>query len=54
MAAVDVFAEMGVSVTTEDFVPFMGTGKFSWNSLLNNILFGYYFDSAMMLNKLNL
>lgn len=27
MAAVDVFAEMGVSVTTEDFVPFMGTGN---------------------------
>ncbi|KAJ6791613.1 NHL repeat-containing protein 2 isoform X2 [Iris pallida] len=27
MAAVDVFAEMGVPVTTEDFVPFMGTGE---------------------------
>ncbi|KAJ4956610.1 hypothetical protein NE237_013393 [Protea cynaroides] len=27
MAAVDVFAEMGVSVTPEDFVPFMGTGE---------------------------
>lgn len=27
MAAVDVFSEMGVSVTTEDFVPFMGTGE---------------------------
>lgn len=27
MAAVDVFAEMGVEVTVEDFVPFMGTGK---------------------------
>lgn len=27
MAAVDVFAEMGVSVTTDDFVPFMGTGE---------------------------
>lgn len=26
MAAVDVFAEMGVSVTVDDFVPFMGTG----------------------------
>nr|XP_027114870.1 protein SUPPRESSOR OF QUENCHING 1, chloroplastic-like isoform X1 [Coffea arabica] len=26
-AAVDVFAEMGVQVTTEDFVPFMGTGE---------------------------
>ena len=26
-AAVDVFAEMGVEVTVEDFVPFMGTGK---------------------------
>lgn len=26
-AAVDVFAEMGVQVTTEDFVPFTGTGK---------------------------
>lgn len=26
-AAVDVFAEMGVSVTVDDFVPFMGTGK---------------------------
>lgn len=28
MAAVDVFAEIGVSVTAEDFVPFMGTGLF--------------------------
>jgi len=28
-AAVDVFAEMGVDVTVEDFVPFMGTGNFS-------------------------
>lgn len=27
-AAVDVFAEMGVQVTVEDFVPFMGTGTF--------------------------
>ncbi|CAH2068729.1 unnamed protein product [Thlaspi arvense] len=27
MAAVDVFAEMGVEVTVEDFVPFMGTGE---------------------------
>ncbi|KAE8010352.1 hypothetical protein FH972_006727 [Carpinus fangiana] len=26
-AAVDVFAEMGVQVTVEDFVPFMGTGE---------------------------
>lgn len=26
-AAVDVFAELGVEVTVEDFVPFMGTGK---------------------------
>ncbi|KAF3774117.1 cbbY protein [Nymphaea thermarum] len=26
-AAVDLFAEMGVEVTTEDFVPFMGTGE---------------------------
>ncbi|KAB1227389.1 NHL repeat-containing protein 2 [Morella rubra] len=26
-AAVDVFAEMGVEVTVEDFVPFMGTGE---------------------------
>ncbi|RRT40487.1 hypothetical protein B296_00046006 [Ensete ventricosum] len=26
MAAVDVFADMGVSVTTDDFIPFMGTG----------------------------
>ncbi|RWR76426.1 NHL repeat-containing protein 2 isoform X1 [Cinnamomum micranthum f. kanehirae] len=26
-AGVDVFAEMGVSVTAEDFVPFMGTGE---------------------------
>lgn len=25
-AAVDVFAEMGVEVTPEDFIPFMGTG----------------------------
>lgn len=27
MAGVDVFAEMGVEVTVEDFVPFMGTGE---------------------------
>ncbi|KAF5739976.1 NHL repeat-containing protein 2 isoform X1 [Tripterygium wilfordii] len=27
MAAVDVFAEMGVQVTVEDFFPFMGTGE---------------------------
>ncbi|XP_072974846.1 protein SUPPRESSOR OF QUENCHING 1, chloroplastic isoform X2 [Typha angustifolia] len=27
MAAVDVFAEMGVSVTVDDFVPFTGTGE---------------------------
>ncbi|XP_068341713.1 protein SUPPRESSOR OF QUENCHING 1, chloroplastic isoform X2 [Pyrus communis] len=27
LAAVDVFAEMGVEVTVEDFVPFMGTGE---------------------------
>jgi hypothetical protein len=26
-AAVDVFAEMGVDVTVDDFVPFMGTGN---------------------------
>ncbi|RWW60395.1 hypothetical protein BHE74_00032612 [Ensete ventricosum] len=26
LAGVDVFAEMGVPVTTDDFVPFMGTG----------------------------
>lgn len=26
LAAVDVFAEMGVQVTVQDFVPFMGTG----------------------------
>lgn len=26
-AAVDVFAEMGVQVTTEDFAPFTGTGE---------------------------
>lgn len=25
-AGVDVFAEMGVEVTVDDFVPFMGTG----------------------------
>jgi hypothetical protein len=27
MAGVDVFAEMGVEVTVDDFVPFMGTGN---------------------------
>ncbi|KAK1432524.1 hypothetical protein QVD17_09421 [Tagetes erecta] len=27
LAGVDVFAEMGVQVTVEDFVPFMGTGE---------------------------
>ena len=26
-AGVDVFAEMGVEVTVDDFVPFMGTGN---------------------------
>lgn len=26
LAAVDVFAEMGVQVAVQDFVPFMGTG----------------------------
>lgn len=26
-AGVDVFAEMGVDVTVDDFVPFMGTGN---------------------------
>lgn len=26
LAAVDVFDEMGVKVTVDDFVPFMGTG----------------------------
>lgn len=29
-AAVDVFRELGVEVTPEDFVPFMGTGKLRW------------------------
>lgn len=28
LAAVDVFAEMGVQVTTQDFIPFMGTGNY--------------------------
>ncbi|XP_034222109.1 protein SUPPRESSOR OF QUENCHING 1, chloroplastic isoform X2 [Prunus dulcis] len=27
LAGVDVFAEMGVAITVEDFVPFMGTGE---------------------------
>ena len=27
LAAVDVFAEMGVEVTAEDFAPFTGTGN---------------------------
>ena len=26
LAAVDLFDEMGVKVTVEDFIPFMGTG----------------------------
>ncbi|KAK8969685.1 hypothetical protein KSP40_PGU006173 [Platanthera guangdongensis] len=26
LAVVSIFAELGVSVTTDDFVPFMGTG----------------------------
>lgn len=26
MAAVDLFADMGVSVTADDFIPFIGTG----------------------------
>ena len=41
-AAVDVFAEMGVQVTTEDFVPFMGTGKnLIFHILLSRILRGF-------------
>ena len=28
-AAVDVFAEMGVDVTVDDFIPFTGTGDLS-------------------------
>lgn len=43
-AAVDVFAEMGVQVTTEDFVPFMGTGKnLIFHLLLSRIFKGFYY-----------
>lgn len=28
LAAVELFAEMGISVTTNDFAPFSGTGAF--------------------------
>lgn len=38
LAAVDVFAEMGVEVTVEDFVPFMGTGK---NSIFLSYCYGF-------------
>lgn len=37
-AAVDVFAEMGVSVTAEDFVPFMGTGTSILSSPFHSII----------------
>lgn len=46
LAAVNVFAEMGVSVTPDDFVPFMGTGmfvipfllSFAWSSFFYTLL----------------
>jgi len=35
-AGVDVFAEIGVQVTVDDFVPFMGTGIYtSYSTLVN-------------------
>jgi hypothetical protein len=33
-AGVDVFAEIGVHVTVDDFVPFMGTGRYTSYSTL--------------------
>lgn len=42
-AAVDVFAEMGVQVTVDDFVPFMGTGT----SVDICIFFSFYFLFSM-------
>lgn len=36
-AGVDVFAEIGVQVTLDDFVPFMGTGTYSSYSTLVQI-----------------
>lgn len=37
MAAVDLFAEMGVQVTPEDFAPFTGTGNFYIHNPLTNL-----------------
>jgi len=37
-AAVDVFTEMGVEVTVDDFVPFMGTGK-CFENLENQLVY---------------
>lgn len=38
-AAVDVFAELGVEVTVEDFVPFMGTGRFRFSVFFSELIF---------------
>lgn len=41
-AAVDVFTEMGVQVTVEDFVPFMGMGKFFFFFFLNFLIITFF------------
>ncbi|XP_050225291.1 protein SUPPRESSOR OF QUENCHING 1, chloroplastic [Mercurialis annua] len=48
LAAVDVFAEMGVEVTVEDFVPFMGTGEANFLGGVANVkgVQGFSTDAA--------
>ncbi|XP_015570646.1 protein SUPPRESSOR OF QUENCHING 1, chloroplastic isoform X1 [Ricinus communis] len=48
LAAVDVFAEMGVDVTVEDFVPFMGTGEANFLGGVANVkgVQGFNTDAA--------
>lgn len=43
-AAVDVFTEMGVEVTVDDFVPFMGTGKKGRDYETNSTCCGFGFQ----------
>lgn len=48
LAAVDVFAEMGVQVTVEDFVPFMGTGMYIFFYFMLPILFIHTLISCLL------
>lgn len=47
MAGVDVFAEMGVEVTVDDFVPFMGTGEANFLGGVANVKGVKGFDTEM-------